>query len=180
MRIRVGAPLLAAVAVLGGGRTAEAGHCGATAYPSNCPPVCDAQQGFAAYSQGQRPSYQVVHDSANACRFQTTYQTVTETVMKEVPCPVRRKVAETTYQCVTETVCKPVCETVMKECHYTVYKKVCETQYKACHYTVCKPVTEVHCHNETYQACQQVCETIVKHCPVTVCKPVTECVIKEC
>ena len=33
MRIRVGVPLLAAVAVLGGGRTAEAGHCGATAYP---------------------------------------------------------------------------------------------------------------------------------------------------
>src|ERR687898_2328260 len=134
MRIRVGAPLLAAVAVLGGGRTAEAGHCGATAYPSNCPPVCDAQQGFAAYSQGQRPSYQVVHDSANACRFQTTYQTVTETVMKPVTRTCYREEPRTTYKTVretvcrpvTETVCRPVCETVMKEVPCTVRRKVSE------------------------------------------------------
>ena len=125
MMIRKGAPWLAALAILGAGSAAFAGHFGTTKYSAAGGGCCDAQSNFGA---GQGASgQQVVYDSVVEKRYHTSYQTTTETVMKPVAtttysCEQRtcyKTVNETAYKQVQETVCKPVCETVMKECRTT-------------------------------------------------------------
>src|ERR1700730_6712598 len=136
MRMRLGAPMLLALAgLLGAVQGAFAAHCGAAKYTSSSEPNCDAQCDFTACQQQFKTSYKLVYDSVLEKRWHTTYQTVQETVMKPVcktcyrdECKTCYKtVKETCYKTVTENCCRPVKETLYKDCEYTVSKPVYNT-----------------------------------------------------
>src|SRR4051812_3094356 len=122
MRMRLGAPLVAAVVgLVWAAGTASAANVGAATYQASPSPAGDAQTSFAAANANCATSYRLVWDSVTEKRFQTTYQTVQETVMQPVQRTgyrteqrtEMRPCTETVYQNVQKTVCKPVYQTVM-------------------------------------------------------------------
>src|SRR5437763_13052529 len=126
MRMRLGAPLLAAVVgLLGAVQLAAAGDCGATRYASGTQPCCDAQCCFTSCQQQCKTCYKLVYDTLLEKRWHPFYQNVQETVMKPVTktcyreeCkPCYKPCYETCYKTVQQTICKPVYETCFKECH---------------------------------------------------------------
>ena len=99
MRMRLGAPLLAAmVGLLGAVQYAAAAHCGCSNY-SCCPqPCCDAQCCFPTCQQQCKTCYKLVYDTVLEKRWQTCYQTVQETVMKQVCKTCYRQECKTCYR----------------------------------------------------------------------------------
>ena len=129
MKMRLGAPLLLAMAGLFGlGSSAQASHCGCTQYAGWSNPCCDAQCCFTASQAQTKASYRLVYDTVTEKRFHVCHQTVCETVMRPVCKTCYRTEQRTCYKQCCETcykteqrnVCRPVCQTVMKECHYCV------------------------------------------------------------
>src|ERR1700720_1459660 len=107
MRMRLGAPLLAAmVGLLGAVNPAKAAHCGAASYDGCAQPCSDAQCCFTPCQQQCKTCYKLVYDTVLEKRWHTCYQTVQETVMK------------------------PVCKTCYRDECKTCYKNVAETCYK--------------------------------------------------
>src|SRR5260370_33963259 len=83
MRMRLGAPLLAAVvSLLGAVQYAAAGHCGREKHSSSSQPCCDAQSCFTPRQQQCRTTYKLVWDSSLEKRRHTRHQTFQETVPK--------------------------------------------------------------------------------------------------
>ena len=93
MRMRLGAPLLAAlVSLLGAVQHASASHCGAEKYTCcAAAPCCDAQCCFTACQQQCCTCYKLVYDQVLEKRWHTCYKTVHETVMKPVCATIRWK-----------------------------------------------------------------------------------------
>src|SRR5881227_1242771 len=125
MRMRLGVPLLAAVAgLLGAVQPAAASHCGAATYASCSQPCCEAQTGFTSCQSQCHTCYKLVYDTVLEKRWHTCYQTVQETVMKQVcktcyreECKTCYKPCnQTCYKTVQQTCCKPVYQTCWKEC----------------------------------------------------------------
>src|SRR5262249_52480718 len=147
MRMRLAAPLLAAVAGLFGAvQSASAGPVGASGY-GGCPePWCDAQCCFPSCCQQGKTCYRLADDAGMEKRWETCYQTVCETCYKNVcktcyreECKTCMKnVCETCYRDECYTVCRPVCHTTFKEVCETVCRPHCETCYKQVPYTICK------------------------------------------
>src|SRR5262245_31745761 len=133
MRMRLGAPLLAAlVGLLGAVQTARASHCGAGNYDC-CPQnSCDAQCCFTSCKQQCRPCYKLVYDTCLETRWHTCYQNVTETVMKPV--------CKTCYREECRTCYKPCYETCYKTVQQPCRKPYYETRCKEASATVCKPL----------------------------------------
>ena len=99
MRMRLGAPLLAAlVGLLGAVQPAAAGDCGAAKYASCPEPCCDAQCCFSSCQQQCRTCYKLVYDTVLEKRWHTCYQTVQETVMKPVCKTCYREECKTCYK----------------------------------------------------------------------------------
>src|SRR5579872_5062913 len=116
MRTRLAVPLLVALAGLySSAGTAVAANCGAGTYGCCPQPTCDAQCCFPAISNLLRPRYQLVYDTVMEKRWHTCYQTVQETVQKQV------------------------CRTCYKEECKTCYKNCTETCYKTEQVTCCRP-----------------------------------------
>src|SRR6185295_670490 len=98
MRIRLGAPLLAAVVGLFGAVPfASASHCGAGNYCCS-QPCCDAQCNFNCCQQQCKTCYKLVYDTCVEKRWHTCYQTVKETVMKPVCKTCYREECKTCYK----------------------------------------------------------------------------------
>src|SRR5438552_18155752 len=131
MRMRLGAPLLAAVVgLLGAVQLAAAGDCGATRYGSGTQPCCDAQCCFTSCQNQCRTCYKLVYDTVLEKRWQTSYRTVNETVMQQVQKTCYRNECRTCYKTQQCTVMKTVQEECTKPCYSTCWKD--------CPYTVCK------------------------------------------
>jgi len=102
MRMRLGVPLLAAVAgLLGAVHPAAAANCGACSYSGCAQPTCDAQCCFTSCQQECKPKYKLVYDNVLETRWHTCYQTQQECVMKPV--------CKTCY--------REECRTCMKPCY---------------------------------------------------------------
>ena len=99
MRMRLAAPLLAAlVALLGAVQQAAASHCGATEYTCCTEPSSDAQSCFTPCQQQCRTCYKLVYDTVLEKRWHTCYKTVNETVMKPVCKTCYREECKTCYK----------------------------------------------------------------------------------
>ena len=84
MKKRLLAPLVVAlVSLLAAAQPAFAQHVGATHYGSSSA-SCDAQTVYASSQLQNRVTYKLVYDDVLEKRWHTTYQTVTETVNKQV------------------------------------------------------------------------------------------------
>src|SRR5438270_5297098 len=127
MRMRLGAPLLAAlVGLLGAVQQATAGNCGCEKYSAQ--PCCDAQCCFTSCQQQCKTCYKLVYDTVLEKRWHTCYKTVQETVMKQVcetcyreECKTCYKPCyQTCYKTVQQECCKPCYQTCWKDCCYTV------------------------------------------------------------
>ncbi|MCY2948287.1 MAG: hypothetical protein NTZ71_08945 [Planctomycetota bacterium] len=205
MKLRLGVPIVAAlVGLLGFTPAASASHVGAGNFSSCCNPCDDAQGVFSSAWRLFKPRYQLVFDTVLEKRWHTTYQTVNETVLKDVKKTCYREETRTCYKPCTETVCKTVQETVMKpvystnyrNCEFTItkpvtrtvckeveetkFKPVYETAYKECKYTTCKKVP-VQCEREcSYTVCKPVCEVENRTVCGQICKNICEDHVKEC
>jgi len=109
MKLRLGVPIVAAlVGLLGFTPAASASHVGAGNFSSCCNPCDDAQGVFSSACRLFKPRYQLVFDTVLEKRWHTTYQTVNETVLKDVKKTCYREETRTCYKPCTETVCKTV------------------------------------------------------------------------
>src|SRR5919198_1405370 len=154
MRMRLGAPVLAALAaLLWAGQYAAAAHCGAGSYGCSPQPCGDAQCCFPACQAQIKTCYKLVYDTCLEKRWVTCYQTVQETVLK--------KVCETCYREDCKTCYKPCYETCIKEVCWTEYRTCVETCYKNVTRTVCRPVT----------TCKTVSRKVRECCTETYCVP---------
>ncbi|MSQ96505.1 MAG: hypothetical protein EXR98_18410 [Gemmataceae bacterium] len=204
MKIRKGAPLLFALAVLlGVAQAASASYCGAARFSILRKADCDAQCCYSTCQQQNRVCYKLVYDTVEQKRWHTCYQTVRETVNKQVTrtcykeecktmhraCHVTkykdvqeqavRNVSRTCWKDVQCTVCKPTIEHCVKDIEYIVRRCVPKACEKDCHYTVRVPKYEQHCHVRNCHVTKQICETHCREVRQKVCRPVTEMCHKD-
>src|SRR5687767_4139038 len=120
MRMRMGAPLFALVALFGALQPASASHVGAGRFSIFHKPCCDAQCCFSSCQQQNKTCYKLVWDTVEEKRWHTTYKTVQETVHKQVCKTICKDEVKTCYRPVQKTCYKDV----VQECVKPVYKQV--------------------------------------------------------
>ena len=194
MRVRLGAPLAAAVVGLfWAASPASAAFLGATKYANCSQPCCDAQCCYSSCAAAVPHPLQLVYDTVQEKRWHTCYQTVSETVMKPVCKTCYRTEQKTCYKTVKETcyrteecqVQKPCYSTVMKECQTTECCPVMRNLLQGCYvHRLQAGVRDRHevLHGDRVQAglrnalrqalpqvCKQICECSMRECCETVC-----------